>query len=419
MINQKEWLEIFKLVKNGFSVPSVAKKVQRSTTAIYRLIKTGGPRLIKYEDTLIPRKIGRFSEYLNKRIKDGVTNINKLLFEIQNLGYTGSYSSLYKFINSRAKTERIEKASVRFETQPGEQAQVDWGSFGKIEMGGFPQRLYCFVYVLGFSRAMYIEFTVKQNLQTFQGCHIHAFEKLGIPKTIVYDNVKTVVLRRERIPGKAPRIHLNPGFSDFASYHGFEIKPCAPYWPRSKGKVEAGVKYVRNNFMEGMSFGRDFFSLEDLNDKAQKWVKNVANERIHGTTNQRPTLLWLEEKPFLSFPKDFPSYVTTPFVVRNSTKDGLIQYKSNFYSVPFEFARRKLFLKEINEGGFVFLEIYYEDKLIARHQLSNDRGKWITDEKHTLLKEKKGVNKKIYKKIKTPFVAERPLSYYDQLILKK
>lgn len=373
------------------------------------------------------KKVSTFQNYLHQRIYDGVRNVKKLFFEIKSQGYSGSYASVYRYAKAKSKTYNNYKVSPRFETKPGEQAQVDWGSFGKIEINDKIYPLYSFVYILGYSRIVYIEFTVKQNLQTFQECHIHAFEKLGTPKTILYDNIKTVVLKREKLPDKRFRHTYNPAFLNFANYYGFQIKLCIPHRPQTKGKVEAAVKHIRNNFMQGLDKSK-IKSLEELNQMSKKWIDDVINIRIHGTTGEKPIIRWQREKPYLKFPADLPKYQTSSFLTRNSTKDGLVQYKSSFYSVPAKYARRKLFLKESNKGGLVFLLIYFENKIIAKHPLSSKKGDWVVNDEHFVYKSEKPSSfvSIILDKLRTvrsqenqKFVLDRPLSYYDHLIPKK
>lgn len=225
----------------------------------------------------------------------------QLYQEIQEKGYKSSYTTAYRYIKLLANNEPITKRSAHVDTAPGKQAQVDWGSFGKIIINGKTRRLYAFVYILGYSRMMYVEFTTRQDIKTLQECHIHAFNHLGIPETIVYDNMKTVVLRREKATGNtSDNIYFNPSFSNFAQYYGFNIYLCHPYWPREKGKVEAGVKYLRNNFMQGRRFQKDFSSLEEINKQVKKWLNTVAHVRIHGTTQKRPLQRWNQEKPSFS-----------------------------------------------------------------------------------------------------------------------
>lgn len=367
-------------------------------------------------------KLTKFRNYLDRRLQKGITNCKKLFLEIQQQGFNGSYFSIYRYLKLlKHKNSKVDNRGFhRFETSPGEQAQVDWGSFRTIEINGRIERLYCFVYLLGYSRALYIEFTVKQDLKTFQQCHMHAFDRLGIPKNILYDNVKTVVLKREKLPDGTYKFHYNPDFLDFSRYYGFAIKLCMPYWPRTKGKVESGIKFVRNNFMQGMKFNSGFLSLEELNKKALLWIDNIAGLRTHGTTGERPIDRFAKEKYYLHFPKGLPSYATSPFIVRNSTNDGLIQYKSNFYSVPPKFSRRKLFIKVVSKNGVQFIEIYHEDKMVAAHLISHRRGEWVVDDNHlvNIFSKVKGSTKDTSKKrqSRTPSVFVRSLDYYDRLI---
>jgi len=127
---------------------------------------------------------------------------------------------------------------------PFEQGQVDWGYFGFITHQGRTYRLYAFVMTLGWSRASYLHFTISADTTWFIRCHLHAFAYLGgVPKRLLYDNLKSVVLRRDA----EDVVHWNPRFLDFADVAGFAPQACKPYRPQTKGKVENGVKYVRGN----------------------------------------------------------------------------------------------------------------------------------------------------------------------------
>lgn len=424
MVTLEEWKNIRKLLDNGFSISQTAREFKRSLPTIYRLLKNNGPKNHRNDTNLpIPKKVINYTHYLHLRIKKGVTNVKKLYQELIEKGYKGSYSSLNRYINLFLESNKSKnyRPSIRFETKPGEQAQVDWGECGHIEVNSKRQKLYCFIYILGFSREAYVEFTIRQNLQTLQECHIHAFNKLGIPKTILYDNPKTIVLKRKQVLGNE-RIYYNLSFLDFAQFYNFQIKLSPVYWPRTKGKVESGVNYVKNNFMQGMESGRDFKTLEELNKMGQLWLDTIANTRKHGTTGERPTDRYLKEKTYLQFPQKSRPYPTSPFLVRNSTKDAWFQYKSNFYSVPSDFARRKLLVKEINKSGIQSLDIYFEDRIIASHILSSGRGKLIVNEEHLIsepiLKGENIVATKIKDKltIPTPQVVTRSMDYYKQLI---
>ncbi|MBI4035607.1 transposase [Candidatus Daviesbacteria bacterium] len=210
-------------------------------------------------------------------------------------------------------------------------------------------------------------------------------------------------------------LHLNLNFFDFARYYGFEIVASPPYWPRNKGKVESSVKYVRNHFMQGVKFTKGIPSLEELNKQTCVWIDRVANNRIHATTKEKPRDRWLKEEAHLKFPNGLPDYQVSPVLVRFSTKDQFIQYKQNFYSVPKAYAWRKLFIREVNLQGNKLVNIYFQDKLIAQHNLCTERGKSIENFLH-FKQDFKPIkyNQKSWKNY--PEIPIRPFDYYDQLL---
>ena len=168
---------------------------------------------------------------------------------------------------------------MRFETEPGEQAQVDWGHFGFIEHHGRQRRLYAFVMTLGWSRAMYVEFTTSTDATWWLRCHVHAFHYFGgVPKVVLHDNLKTAVLSRDA----DGTVHWNPRYLDFADYYGFTPQACRPYRAQTKGKVEAGIRYVRGNFWPGLRF----VDLADLNRQGRDWLDFTAN-RAHPRHDRR------------------------------------------------------------------------------------------------------------------------------------
>jgi len=203
-----------------------------------------------------------------------------LYAEIKLRGYTGSESQVRAWAHPLRET-RLPQATVRFETEPGQQAQVDWGHFGTIHHQGRQKRLCAFVMTLGWSRTMYLEFTTATDEAAFLRCHLHAFRYFGgVPREIVHDNLKTAVLARDGTGA----IHWNPRYLDLAHCYGFSPRACQPYRAQTKGKVESGIKYVRGNFWVGLTYK----DLADLNYQALAWLNTVANVRVHGTTHEIP-----------------------------------------------------------------------------------------------------------------------------------
>jgi transposase len=182
---------------------------------------------------------------LRERWEQGVHNARRLFSEIQKRGYNGSYTQVKKVVRAW-RAEGQERAFVRFETAPGEQAQMDWGHFGN--WGG--HRLYAFALTLSWSRMRYVEFTQRQDSETLLNCLVHAFHYFcGVTATLLTDNMKTVVTgRSDGVP------QWNPRFLDFAGYYGFVPRVCHPYRPETKGKIEASIRYLRVNFWPSIQF---------------------------------------------------------------------------------------------------------------------------------------------------------------------
>lgn len=292
MISNSEISKIRTLHKSGLPVAKIAEILHRSLPSIYKYlkeIKKNSQSEVEDAPKDIPSKIVPYIENIDHKLKSGMLNNSKIFKEVKSVGYKGSYGLLNRYLQDKRheKTTESVRAYQKIETDPGEQAQVDWGHFGKINVENKMVNLYIFVYVLSYSRAMYAEFTTSQRQQVWQNCHINAFEKLGVAKKLRYDNLKTVVISREKMHG-VEKINYNFDFMNFARHYKFEPEACPRYYPRAKGKVEAGVKYLRNNFMSGEVFKKSFKSLDELNVKLEEWLQKTANNRIHSTTKLKP-----------------------------------------------------------------------------------------------------------------------------------
>jgi transposase len=403
------------LYQRGLSISEIAEITGHNRRTIRKVVNgpvSPGPQKRQARGS----KLDPFVPHLKKRIDEGVLNCNKLLDEIKKQGYTGSKSLLKSFVQPYREARQAQ-ATVRYETEPGEQAQVDWGHFGFIEHNGRRRKLYAFVMTLGWSRASYLEFTVSADAAWWLRCHVHAFEYFGgVPKVILHDNLKTAVLNRDA----DGTIHWNERYLDFAGYYGFTPKACQPYRAQTKGKVESGVKYVRGNFWPGTQY----LDLADLNNQARSWLDETANPRIHGTTGEAPyTRLPLEQlQPLLGK----PAYDTSLISFRRSTKDCFVSYDGNYYSVPCQYAHKTLKLKESDTGQLQILNV--QDEVIAEHQLVTGHNQRIAVPKHYAGIEQRSAAAKrpVARQIKpaeslaglplAPSVETRPLSWYDELL---
>ena len=415
MLKVEDRFMIKDLYRRGMSISEIARNSGHDRKTIRAIVNSpvNPPKKKRKKRASI---LDPFVPYLEKRIEEGVLNCNKLFGEIREQGYEGGKSTLKYFVQPYREARRQE-ATVRFETEPGEQGQVDWGHFGFIQHQGRRRRLYAFVMILGWSRASYLEFTVSTDIASWLRCHLHAFHYLGgVPQEVLHDNVKTAVLERKA----DGTIHWNPRYLDFADYYGFTPRACRPYRAQTKGKVESGIRYVRGNFWPGLRF----FDLVDLNEQAKGWLDMTANVRVHGTTGEVPfDRLALE--PLQSMAGK-PDYDTSLIAFRRVSKDCFISYEGNYYSVPAEYARKTMEVKESEHGELFILDA--EHGVVASHRLAVGHKQRVALAAHY---EDIGYNARPARRPQAiqvlppedwgdlplaPEVESRPLGWYDQVL---
>ncbi len=353
-------------------------------------------------------KLDPYKEYIMERLDSGEQNCAALLRKLREEGYEGSYTILKDFVKPfRRRPES--KQTVRYETEPGEQAQVDFGCCKYIGADGTTRRIWVFVMVLSWSRAMYVEFVKKTNLATFIRCHINAFEHFGgVPHKCLYDNTKVVVLGRD----DAGHTLFNMRFMDFALRLGFDIQLCHPYRPQTKGRVERAIRYVKDNFWPGV----EFVDLEDLNRQVTVWRDTVADVRIHGTTHERPIDRLAVEKACLSAVP--PIYRLKPFLRENRKigRDGFVRWEKALYGVPMPWTPGQVVQVHAEDDR---IEIWMGDQRIAVHPRATRPGQQL---KHP--RQWAGIDSGNSRPRKEPVavqiasveVQRRPLQAYDQFI---
>ena len=232
-------MRVHELHAQGKSIRQIAELTEHSRNTIRKYLRSREMPVAKPRPQRAS-KLLLFTADLQAWMDEGIFNCEVLLEKLQAKGYTGQRSILREFIR-RFRPPKRPKAVMRFETGPGEQAQVDWGECKYKDVDGRDKRVYVFVFTLGYSRDQYVEFVTRADISTFLRCLIHALEYFGgCPLTMLFDNMKTVVL--ERNEDKAPVWH--PLFAEFALTMGFRPRLCRARRPQTKGKVENGVRYV-------------------------------------------------------------------------------------------------------------------------------------------------------------------------------
>jgi transposase len=294
MISKEDFIVIHALYNKGNSISEIARltKLDRKTVRkrLQEITLVPTSRLVKRPSKLEPFK-AHISEFIAKseyRIPSSV-----ILKDIKALGYQGGRSILQDYLTQEYRKLNLAKQPlIRFETEPGEQMQVDWTT---IRSGSNP--IYGFVATLGYSRYSFVCFTDNMVAATLIKCHEQAFLYFGgVSQSILYDNMKTVVEKRNCYGRGQHKYHDE--LLDLAKRYGFKIKLCQPYRAQTKGKVERFNSYLKSNFYRPLAIKLKDAGLtithHILNQYVSSWLKE-ANNRIHGTTNQQPSKLLTQE----------------------------------------------------------------------------------------------------------------------------
>lgn len=361
---------IDELRRAGCTISKISEETgyDRKTVRKYltdRSLPAYGPRAPR------SRILDAYKDEIEKKFKAGIWNAIVIFNDLRKLGYTGGYTSIKTYVRPR-RGESQQIAVRRFETEPGKQGQVDWGDLGDIEYpDGSKQSISTFVLTLGNSRGMFADVSLDQRLPTLIQMHERAFAELGgVPEEILYDNMKTVVIRTLTV-GTDDRgeIRWNQTFLDFARYWGFKPRLCAPYRPQTKGKVESGVKYIRGNFL----CGRKAESLEDLANQMRVWLAEVANARVHGTTHRIVSEALAEEKPYLQPVGSRPPYPLYEEVTRKVSREAYVAYLTNLYPAPWQYAGKPVSVRVSDD----VVRVSCDGKELVRHLLCTGKHQTI------------------------------------------
>lgn len=413
MIAMEVHMDILSLHRQGFSKRYISKTlgIHRDTVTKYLLLKTapGYTKAKRKASILDP-----FKPLIRSLLEQDDYRATWILERVQSAGYSGGYDTLKNYVR-KVKKRLTRLAYIRFETSPGLQAQVDWADFQIKEPNGASSTVYAFVMVLGFSRAMYIEFVTRCTLEAFMDCHIRAFHYLkGIPAEILYDNMRQVV-----VMDKNGAARFNVEFLHFANHYGYFPRRCPPYSPWVKGKVERPLDYIRQRFWRGYCYN----GIEQANSDVLDWLNTVANVRVHGTHRQHVFERWSQETRQLG-KLPIADYDTSIKIYRKVYKDCQVSYACNRYIVPHHVVGKTILLK-IKNGMIRFFD---DDQLLAtyrqypgKHQLIGDRrfyDQLLADKRQQQRKYGKSKGKATRGLVTGtlyPQVAVRPLSFYEHL----
>jgi len=288
MLKAEGRMELEVLRKHGAGIRELARVTGHSRNTVRRYLRAGEAVGTRKAGPKRGEKLDCFKDYIVARLRAAAPDripAAVLFREIKSCGYQGGETRVKQFVRGLMPAPAPEPI-VRFETEPGQQMQADWAKVGRGA-----ERLSVFIATLGWSRATYVEFCDDERVESLIRCHENAFLAFGgVPREVLFDNMKTVVLERNTYGRGVHRFHA--GFLDYAKHAGFLPRLCQPYRARTKGKVERFVRYLKGSFWVPFVASMRQLGLEpdkrSANAAVSRWLLEVANARVHATTDEVP-----------------------------------------------------------------------------------------------------------------------------------
>lgn len=369
LISESQWGAVRALFERGLKRKAIARELDLDVKTVRKWLRRGfEPQRRRCRG----RQLDQFAAFLRARAVEVGFNTAVLLREVREKGYAGSSSALSRYVSPwRAEHRSQELGTVRFETEPGAQSQVDWGTTW-VWLGEERVRVHLFVMVLGYSRRVFARAYHSEGLDPLLDAHERAFEHFGgRTQTILYDNPRTIVLKKDEASGA---VTWNATFKDRMDFYGLTIRLCRYYRAQTKGKVESGVKYVKRNALAG----RRFADFDTLNAWLLKWCLTVADERVHGTTHERPSERFVRaEAAVLVSVEDRTPPQRERVEHRIVPRDGNVTVEANRYPVPLAWAGRRievrLLAEEIVLQSAAGEQVSHE-RLTGKHQVAHWSG---------------------------------------------
>jgi transposase len=368
MLKKEDFAVIKALNEMGVYQKDIGEKVGVHPKTVSRALKRGSvPGKARQVKT---SKLDPYKATIDQLLKEGVWNAVVILREIQTDGYDGEISLVRKYIQPK-RVMRSSRATVRFETRPGQQMQSDWGEI-VTQVGGKSVKVRFIVNELGYSRRFHFWCTTSLDAEhTYEGI-IRSLEYFGgVTEEVLVDNQKSAVLQASN----QGATRFNERFLDLADQYGFTPRACRPYRARTKGKDERMVGYIKQHFFVRY---RSFESWAHLNQLAERWLAEEADQRVQGTVKEVVAVRFAREYPLL---KSLPlqRYDTSYLEYRKAGWDGYIHVRGNRYSVPIQLAGQTLLLRI---GLDDEIRVYHAEKLVAKHCLRSAEEGWATTPEH-------------------------------------
>lgn len=396
---------IVRLGELGWGAKRIAKELGVARNTVRRYLEAGG--WVPYRQPARSSLLAGHGAWLRERFLQHRGNCDVVRQQLlRELGVQASLRTVERACRSyRQELEAIRRATVRFETAPGEQMQIDFGQV-RVMIGGEPVRAYLFVATLGYSRRGFVcALHHERQSAWFIGIEAAFAHFGGRVRTLLVDNAKPLVNEHDVA---TRRVHFNPRFEAFCKHWDVRARACAPFRARTKGKTENGVGYVKKNAIAG----HEFDSWAALEAHLWRWQREVADVRIHGTTGEAPSARFEGEREHLRSIEGIPSFLQVRELVRRVNAEGCIELDTNAYSVPWRLIGEQVSVVVSDST----VAVRHAGQQVAMHpQLAGARGRQI-DPAHLMGAVRGG-------ELCPPPVAEmpvpallRPLAEYDALV---
>ena len=413
-------MDIVALKRQGLSERQIAKRLGISRPTVHKYLEDPeagerGRRPVSRESKLDSYE-GNIRAWLKE---DPEYKATWIYDHLRPLGYSGSYDPVKRKVHDlKEESQRI--AYMRFESEPGCQAQVDFGEFQVVREDGTVLKYYLFSMILGYSRKLYGELIERCDLPTFLGCHIRAFDSFGgVPGEILYDRMRNVYIGK--VAGKA---RFNATLQGFAVHYGFKPRVAPAYAAWVKGKVERPYSFIREGFWRGYGFT----CIETANRDLAEWLA-MKDERVHGTTHEVVRMRFERELPYLK-PAPLRPFDTSYRVYRKVHKDCTVRFEGNSFVVPHALVGKAVVLRVKDKS----MRVFTDNRLVVTYTIPDGRGHLVQEKRfYEALRKDMAMNARKYcharpakgraKLTKSPErplydmdVQIRPLSIYDHAV---
>lgn len=370
MISKEREAEILRLYHaEKWKVGTIATEFGHHHGTVERVLLRNGisrAQLLRVRPSIADAYIALIVETLEKHPR---LRASRLFEMARQRGYQGSQAH-FRSIVARHRPRAPAEAFLRLRTLPAEQAQVDWGHFGKIPIGRALRTLSGFVMVLSYSRQVFLRFSLDARMASFLRGHVHAFEFFGgVPRVLLYDNLKSAVTERV---GDAIRFH--PTLLELAAYYRFAPRPVAPARGNEKGRVERAIRYIRDNFFAA----REFKDVADLNAQAHEWMTGISADRPCPEDRSRTVRATFEDEKDLLIPLPGDPFPCEERVQVEVGKTPYVRFDLNDYSVPHHHVRRSLSVLASEDT----VRVLDGSEVVATHRRTFDRGAQVEDSRH-------------------------------------